>query len=359
MVRYVGYRRQERISDMAKTVNVYGGSKLCVSPEPIRVRDIVRRIDREPEDQGGQGYFHLLKGSDGRLAVKLFKVSGTDSDVLRERARRVGNALRILSTIPPSSDFKSFVLFNQLNIPKCYIASDDGRLVGLVVPVAPRSCYTSALISGRSASKPVLLRHVVYDQHFIHPKRNSDDPLVDAAKWSLLDSLCQTIASMHELHLIHGDLSSNNVLVRWAESHDPKVYVIDAFNGFGDTGGNRELKYMYNDVFCPLSVRRGEYTTATDVYCLAWWVMHIAVAANPVAMRLPVPTFSDVSDGKDSVFIRHRYVVDSLPSARRMLPKWLFDLLSVCLDDEPRDRPDARELAYAVHDYWKSFGDER
>ena len=63
MVRYVGYRRQERISDMAKTVNVYGGSESCVSPEPIRTRDIVRRIDREPEDQGGQGSRARTEGS--------------------------------------------------------------------------------------------------------------------------------------------------------------------------------------------------------------------------------------------------------------------------------------------------------
>ena len=123
---------------------------------------------------------------------------------------------------------------------------------------------------GKSVRKEVLLRHVIScNEHVIHREKNSDDPLSDPAKWSILDSLCQTIAALHDLHLVHLDISGSNVLVRWSESHDPKVYVIDAFNGYSDTGGNRELGHMLGNVYCPTSVQRCDYTPASDVYCLA------------------------------------------------------------------------------------------
>lgn len=351
---------------MAKTINVYGklsplvdGApvRAIVDAAPVRARDILRCIDPKKYNAGGQGRFCRLEGWNG-LGAKFFKVKGIDADVLKSRAKRVSNALTILSQTPPS-DPDMFKLFNQLNVPKRPIVADDGRLVGLVVPVAPPSCYISHTINGKRANKLVELRYAVWDQHLIHVDKNSDDSLEDAAKWSILDSLCQTIASFHDLHLVHGDLSSSNVLIRWAESNDPKVYVIDAFNGLSDSGGNRELGHMLSDVYCPTSVKNCEYTTASDVYCLAWWVMHIAVAADPNALRLPRPNFYDSASVKRNLFLRHEYVVKHLPDARRKFPKWLYQMLISCIDTEPKDRPNTWELAYAVHDYWLGFGDER
>lgn len=360
MGKYLGYHRSERVVDMAATARLYGNAIPLVDAEPVFAAQIRDRIDRSGHEAGGQGRFYLLEGTDGAFAVKLFDVTKTDPHILKERAKRVESALRTIARKYPPGNFSSVVLFNQLNIPKRYISSADGKLVGLVVPVAPSSCYIKNDILDRSVSKLVRLRHVICaEERLIHPEKNSNSPLSEAAKWSILDSLCQTIASFHDLHLIHGDLSSNNVLVRWAETTDPKVYIIDAFNGFSDSGGNNELGHMFSDVYCPTSVKNSEYTTASDVYCLAWWIMHIAIAMDPSALGLPLPDFNVPSTVRQCLYLRHEYVVKYLPDAAQKLPKWLFTVLCESLEGNPDNRPNAWELAYAVHDYWIGFGDAR
>lgn len=101
---------------MAKTINVYGKLSPLVDGTPVRSRDILRCIDQKKYNAGGQGRFCRLEGWNG-LGAKFFKVKGIDADVLKSRAKRVSNALTILSDTPPS-DPDMFKLFNQLNVPK-------------------------------------------------------------------------------------------------------------------------------------------------------------------------------------------------------------------------------------------------
>lgn len=202
---------------------------------------------------------------------------------------------------------------------------------------------------------------IISDEHHIIPRQtsNSNDPLPPTAKWSFLDSLCQAVASLHELGLIHADISSNNVLVRWSDSKDPKAYVIDAFNGFSTTGGNKALRGMRSDVFCPRSLQLGEYTAATDVYCLTWWIVHIAITADPIGAKLPPPSTRDIVEGNDNLYLRHKYVTEGLALGRNTIPSWLHSILEESLRLEPADRPSARDLTYAVHDHWLNYGDSR
>ncbi len=356
MASYEGFRRPERFDELVYTLKLYGdhpyvNTKPHESPGGIYV-------DTNQQEEGGQGKFAPIVGTDGKLCVKKFNLVGIDSAILKDRASRLSKALEELACWQ-ETNWDSVLLFNQLNIPARLITRNGGELWGLYVPVAPSSCYITANFRGKSARKAVLLRHVISREHVIHREKNSDDPLSDPAKWSILDSLCQTITALHYLHLVHLDISGSNVLVRWPESHDPKVYVIDAFNGYSDTSGNRELGYMFGNVYCPTSVQRCDYTPASDVYCLAWWVMHLTVAKDPSALGLELPNFTNQASVKKNLFLRHEYVTKHLPDARRKFPKWLYETLESCLVIEPKDRPTSRELSLDVHDYWMNFGDAR
>ena len=357
MASYKGFRRPERFKEMVYTRNVYGPHPY-VDTKHHEARGGIS-VDTRQQEQGGQGKFAPITDTDGGLGVKQFNLVGIDSAILKERASRLSKALEEIASWE-ASHWGSLLLFNQLNIPARLITRNGGELWGLYIPVAPSSCYITTNFMGKSVRKEVLLRHVIScNEHVIRRERNSDDPLSDPAKWSILDSLCGTIAALHDLHLVHLDISGSNVLVRWSESHDPKVYVIDAFNGYSDTSGNRELGHMLGNVYCPTSVQRCDYTPASDVYCLAWWVMHLAVAKDPSALSLELPNFTNQASVKKNLFLRHEYVIKHLPNARRKFPKWLYETLDSCLVIEPKDRPTSRELSLDVHDYWMNFGDAR
>ena len=92
---------------MAKTINVYGKLSPLVDGAPVRARDILRYIDPKKYNAGGQGRFCRLEGWNG-LGAKFFKVKGIDADVLKDRAKRVSNALTILSETPPTRDSGTF-----------------------------------------------------------------------------------------------------------------------------------------------------------------------------------------------------------------------------------------------------------
>lgn len=213
---------------------------------------------------------------------------------------------------------------------------------------------------GKTYETNVRLGDVVSTRQIIPPRSGiSYDPLPEVAKWSLLASLCQAISCLHELHLIHADISGRNVYIRWANSSDPKAYVIDAFNGLSDTGGNPEVGAMRSDVCCPVSLRKARYTSATDVYCMAWWITHIALAKNPYAMEYALPNLRDVEENNAVIYNRHEYAKEGLGDSKDALPKWLWEILVSAIREAPDNRPSSRELTYAVHDHWVNFGDRR
>lgn len=358
MSTYQGFRRPERVAEMAKTIQRYSRQEPLVVTAPMKIDQIRSLVDESSTEAGGQGYFLYIKGTNKRLAIKVFKAA--DRAERARRARNLRSALEVLSRLRPG-DLTTFLLFNLLNIPKQYIEDSDGGLMGLLIPTAPPSCYRDTEILGRRSRQLVRIGSIIPGERHIIPERtgNSDDPLPPTAKWSFLDSLCQAIASLHWLGLVHADISSNNVLVRWADSGDPKAYVIDAFNGFSTTGGNKKLKGMRSDVFCPRSFQLGQYTAATDVYCLAWWIVHIAVTADPIGARLPLPSYHDATEGNDVLYQRHKYVTEGLELGRDTIPSWLRSILKESLRLDPADRPSARDLTYAVHDHWLSYGDSR
>lgn len=358
MNKYLGFRSPQRLNEMARTFNAYG--RPLVDPAPMPLDHIEQLVDETSQNEGGQGSFFLLKGSKGRFGVKIFDPRKTTPEVRRLHANNVSRALRRLSETPPDS-ITAFLLFNCLNIPQQYVAAPDGGLAGLLVPAVPDSCYIHNVAMGIKSYRSEVRIGDVVSTRSVLPQRSGrqGDPLSECAKWSFLDSLCQAIASLHHIGLIHADISSNNVYVRWPESSDPKAYVIDAFNGFCTQGDNQHLGHMRSDVFCPTSLYRKQYTPATDTYCLAWWISHLAVIANPDASELPVPGLEDIRLRSDALYFRHRYVFEGLINARSSLPSDLYDVLTAAIDEEPCRRPSARELCYSVHDHWMNFGDYR
>ena len=361
---YRGFRRPERVTEMANTIQHYSQRGPLVITTPIKIDQVSSLVDKSSQKEGGQGAFFYIKDTNERLAIKIFKAEKAEPTERVRRARNIESALKTLSTLQTTlqaGDPTVFLLFNLLNIPKQYIADSDGGLMGLLIPTAPSSCYLDAEIMGRRSKKPVRIGDIISDERHIIPRQTSDsnDPLLPTAKWSFLDSLCQAVASLHELGLIHADISSNNILVRWSDSKDPKAYVIDAFNGFSTTGGNKALGRMRSDVFCPRSLQLGEYTAATDVYCLTWWIVHIAITANPIGAKLPPPSTRDIVEGNDNLYLRHKYVTEGLELGRNTIPSWLYSILEESLRLEPADRPSARDLTYAVHDHWLNYGDSR
>lgn len=356
---YQGFRRPERLQEMVRMIKLYSEDAPFVVAKPVTLKQVSRLVDISKKEEGGQGLFLRLKDTKGRLGIKVFRSAHTRPDDRIKRAQRLRSALMRLTALK-GGDTTTLLLFNILNIPRQYIAAPDGGLTGLLVPTAPPSCFLETEVMGRRLSQSVRIGAIISDRRLIPSRTSSaDDPLPTVAKWSFLDSLCQAISSLHEIGLIHADISSSNVFVRWPESRDPKAYVIDAFNGFSTTGGNRELGIMRSDVFCPQSLRRGEYTEATDVYCLAWWIVHIAVTADPIGAKLQLPSIRDVTEGTKILYGRHKYVTEGLEINRGALPSWLFDILEESLRMSPADRPSSRELTYAVHDHWLNYGDAR
>lgn len=360
MSKYQGFRRPERIDEMISTVKRYGGRPPLVDPDPIHISKVGKLIDRSVSPQeGGQGFFAWLKNADMKLGVKIYKPSSIESVYRIQRANRIKNALEAIRQLNYKGT-KAFLLFNTLNIPRQHIVDSSNALAGLLLPAAPSSCYIRQNISGKNQLKCVTLGDVISFRNIIPSCSEYDyDPLPPQAKWSLLDSLSQAIASLHHVGLIHADISSNNVFIRWPNSSDPKAYVIDAFNGFGVDGGNEEVGYMHSDVYCPTSLRARQYTPATDVYCLGWWIAHIGVARNPEVQRMDRPSLQEIRTASGVFYRRHEYVLDALKQNRDGLPVWLYDVVSSALEVNPDYRPTSRELTYAVHDYWLNFGDTR
>ena len=362
MQNYSNYEYLGRHSEMAETLNRYSHSQPLVVSTPISINKVQSDIKNARKMSGGQGKVFLLKQYKEQICVKLFDLDETDKTypyIMKKRAKNVQNALQILANMS-RVDSKTVLLFNQLNIPRCYIEDpEDGKLRGLLIPTAPRSCYKS--FNNFTEKQCVTLNYIVSrNDRFINPNREPNDQLTEIAKWSFLDSLCQAINSLHALHLIHADISSSNVFVRWADSSTPKAYVIDAFNGYSDVGGNKELKHMFSDVYCPISVLRCEYTPATDVYCLAWWIIHIVFGMDPEPIREARPGIRALKAKSSVVFSRHNYVVSNFPKARRVLPSNFFYTLLDCIHEDPEKRPTSGELFAVVHDYWMNLseGDE-
>ena len=342
----------DRINEMARTVRLYNDNSPLVAADPVERSEIIAGVDTSDRREGGQAYFLYLKRHNRTFGVKMFKNDTTSPADRVRRAKCIRSALEVLSRMEYRST-RTLLLFNLLNVPMQYVNDPDGGLAGLIVPILPDSCHIEVERMGRRSSRDVLIGNIVSDRHLIPSRTGSaNDPLPPNAKWSFLSSLCEAISFLHELGLIHADISSNNVFVRWAESDDPKAYVIDAFNGFSTAGGNRELKGMRSDVFCPQSFRLGEYTPATDVYCLAWWIVHIAVTADPIGAKLPRPSMRDAAEEADVLYLRHRYVVEGLDLGRKNLSKDLLSVLKEALQEPPASRPSSRELAHVVTEHW-------
>jgi len=357
---YQGFRRPDRIDEMISTIKRYGENPPLVISKPVHISKVRDLVDRSIDfDEGGQGMFAWLKNANGELGIKIYKPGSIELAYRIQRANRVETALELLSKLNHKS-VKAFLLFNTLNIPRQHIVDSSNALVGLLLPAVPRSCYVSQNISGKEQLKYATLGDVVSFRNIICCRSENDyDPLPPQAKWSLLDSLTQAIASLHHIGLIHADISSNNVLVRWPNSSDPKAYVIDAFNGFGVEGGNEEVGYMYSDVYCPSSLRARRYTPATDVYCLGWWITHVGMARNPEVQQMRRPSTEEIRSASGVFYRRHEYAIDALKQNRKTLPVWLYDVVSSALETNPENRPTSRDLMHAVHDYWLNFGDSR
>lgn len=360
LTRYQGWRDEDRFKELVETANIYSSpAHPRVSSRPYERIRILPHIDRTRKHPGGMGAFYPIKGFGGRLGIKVFKYSeNVSEEEKRARCSRVQKALATISKLPNNS-MTSLLLFNQLNVPKCVVTDKSDLLWGVLVPFAPKSCGTEIHLQGEPHLIRTRLGDVICDSSNIARNGGTrENPLTEVAKWSILDSLCQTIACLHHIGLIHADISSSNVFIRWPESTDPKVYVFDAFSGLSSEDDNNEV--ILSDVFCPFSVRSAKYTAATDVYCLAWWVVHLTMAQDPLFPHsVPRPDHDSVKNGGKHLYTRHQYAVTGCTDNRQLVPKSLHNLLSAALLEAPQNRPSAKELAYAVHDHWMCFGDLR
>ncbi|MCA9241482.1 MAG: hypothetical protein KDA37_14835 [Planctomycetales bacterium] len=92
-----------------------------------------------------------------------------------------------------------------------------------------------------------------------------------------MTSLTETIAMMHSVNLVHGDLSLSNVLALQGDlSHlRDEVYLIDLDDAFLDDGEAvlpavwRKSKGAYD----PYSVACGQVSKETDVFVLGLWIV--------------------------------------------------------------------------------------
>ena len=126
---YRGFRRPERVTEMANTIQHYSQRGPLVITTPIKIDQVSSLVDESSQKVGGQGAFFYIKDTNKRLAIKIFKAETAEPTERVRRARNLESALKTLSTLQATlqaGDPTAFLLFNLLNIPKQYIADSDG-----------------------------------------------------------------------------------------------------------------------------------------------------------------------------------------------------------------------------------------
>lgn len=221
---------------------------------------------------GGQGAIFACSLELEGAVVKLYKAPRPSSELARVQA-----LIRMCHGLSPSQPATN-EWFKRLNLPLRPILSPDGAFGGVVLPPLPPAVNAREYCYDRQSSR---LRangtHVQFAAHFLTRKTSPVGETTEKWQWRLLASLAETVALVHSVNLVHGDLSLSNVLaMQRNETHrEDDVYLIDIDDAFLDDGTTpttsvvRKSRFAYD----PYSVRANQVSKVTDVFVVALWTV--------------------------------------------------------------------------------------
>ena len=173
----------------------------------------------------------------------------------------------------------------------------------------------------------------------IESRRKEKEDIPWHYKLSILMNICQGLQFLHSQHLVHRDLSSNNVLL--TKGYVAKIADLGLAKVIGPQDASQVLHTQTpgTQVFMPPEalLTNPKYDTSLDIFSLGCVCIHL------VSLELPIPEAVKQLDETGSVqlilseFQRREKFLKYLPELKGL--KDLKDLIELCLKDSPKDRP--------------------
>lgn len=242
------------------------------NPSPWSWDDARRRL-RKPiaGGSGGQGAIFGCEDAFEGAVVKLYKQPRSRSELERVQA-----LIRTCKGLPPAQPATT-EWFKRLNLPLRPLLDPQGAFGGVVLPPLPAQVNAREYRYDSKRGFVAENSTVLFEAQLVTRKSSPVGPATEQWQWRLLTSLAETVALMHSVNLVHGDLSLSNVLaLQKDETHSRDViYLIDIDDAFLDDGMTpcsttvRKSRLTYD----PFSVRAEQVSKATDVFVVALWAV--------------------------------------------------------------------------------------
>ena len=215
--------------------------------------------------EGGQSVI-LRDSLDPRMALKLYKTPRSPTDL-----SRVQELIRLCGDLDPAGPITRPFL-DSLNLPVRPLLNRAGQFGGVQLPLLPAD--TMAVRFTWSGGRPTATsRRVRFEAQHLIARQSVIGEVSGARQIRFLLRFANVLACMHSAGLVHGDLSTTNVLVRQSDltGMNDQVYLIDLDEAFA-TGDHavhavRQSAYLKD----PYSAEAGYIDKHTDVFLLALW----------------------------------------------------------------------------------------
>ncbi|BCJ62787.1 hypothetical protein C1I93_11635 [Micromonospora endophytica] len=142
------------------------------------------------------------------------------------------------------------------------IVQRDGRVTGLLMPRVPQPFHTRIWLTRDYQERLAQVQLLLNDQPYLAARRLAVD---DRLRLELLYDVAQTMAQWHELGVVVGDLSPNNLL--FSTTSRPRCYFIDC--DAMRVGGRSVLPQIETPDWQTPSAGEPTGTTHTDAYKFA------------------------------------------------------------------------------------------
>ncbi|KAJ1856513.1 putative serine/threonine-protein kinase iks1 [Coemansia sp. RSA 1853] len=188
--------------------------------------------------------------------------------------------------------------------------------------------------------------------------------------WSFFSDICEGLAHLHQLHIIHRDLKHMNLLLHWKDPGNketsgeiPRLLLTD----FGEceilshiekrdrTGATGTMEFMAPELIEVDITGRylDSYSTKSDMWSLGMVLYYLCYS------RLPFANIDDLDILRQDVldFRRVDFSKISRPKGAEAIPPELCRIMQMLLDHAEAKRPDVAEVIQLLsehHDMWHS-----
>ncbi|KAJ2725045.1 putative serine/threonine-protein kinase iks1 [Coemansia sp. D1744] len=188
--------------------------------------------------------------------------------------------------------------------------------------------------------------------------------------WSFFSDICEGLAHLHQLHIIHRDLKHMNLLLHWKDPGNketsgeiPRLMLTD----FGEceilshiekrdrTGATGTMEFMAPELIEVDITGRylDSYSTKSDMWSLGMVLYYLCYS------RLPFANIDDIDILRQDVldFRRVDFSKISRPAGAEAIPPELCRIMQMLLNHAEAKRPDVAEVIQLLsehHDIWHS-----